>query len=256
MKLYLQYLLAGAMVFAITPAFVRAEDAEKTDTSSQKKEEPDNDQIEINSGSKADFDQICEDAGVTGEQLDKIHALAAKRVERLRSWATSEDGKKYIELRKQMTATRRDRSAQLKKTQSATQPVDFDTKISEINAVLRPLGRQYLELRTSTRGEVLKELTAEQQEKAVNANLTRRINRAFEPAKLTDDQQQKVKGIVDEAVSDYVKKTPLDQDLLMQKLLGVQNSVTKMVRDEVLTDEQREAIKKPKMKDTPTTQKD
>lgn len=249
MKRYLHLVFIGVFVFCATPAFAGPDDMDKSD----KKEQTDSDQPDFNVGSREDFDQICADAGITGEQLDKIHELATKRVERLKEWASSEDGRKYAELRKQMATLRRERAAQLKKTQSATDPVDYDAKIKELVAETRPVAKQLTDLRNSTRGEILKTFTPQQQEKAVTANLTRRIDKAFEAAKLTDDQKSKVQTIVAESAQEYFKKTTLDQDPMMAKLLGVQNTAAKAIREDVLTEEQREAIKKTKK--TPTTDK-
>ena len=229
MKSRFSLLIAGFLVVSIVQSFAAAQDMPAT-SPSQGGEVTDDDAISVNTGSKEDFDQVCRDAGITGEQLDKIHDLAVKRMERLKAWAASEDGKKYIELRKQMAATRRDRSAQLKKTSSTTQPVDFDAKIAEINAVMRPLGRQYTELRNSTRGEILKELSPAQQEKAVAVNLNRRLLRMVAPANPTEEQTAKIQSIADEFAVEYLKKQTLDQDPLMQRLLGMQNTAAKKMQ--------------------------
>jgi Spy/CpxP family protein refolding chaperone len=239
-------MLFSVLAFCALPA--APDDMEKP----AKKEQTESDLPDFNIGSKEDFDLICTDAGITGEQLDKIHELAAKRVERLKEWASSDDGKKYVELRKQMTALRRERAAQLKKTESSTEPVDYDAKIKELAAETRPVAKQLTDLRNSTRGEILKTLTPEQQEKAVTANLGRRIDRLLEGASLTEEQKPKVQAIVTESAQEYLKKTTFDQDPTMAKLLGVQNTAAKRIREDVLTEEQREAIKKKK---TPTTDK-
>lgn len=253
MKSYHHLVLAGVFLVSMVPSLAGAQDMPAT-SPSESKAEPDVDEISVNTGSKEDFDQVCQDAGITGEQLDKIHELAVKRMERLKAWAESADGRKYIDLRKEMAATRRARSAQLKKTQSATQPVDFDAKVAEINAVMRPLGRQYTELRNSTRGEILKELSPAQQEKAVATNLNRRLSRMLAPANPTAEQNARIQAIADEYAKEYLKKQTLDQDPLMQKLLGLQNSAAKKIRDEVLTEAQREELAKPRRRTPATTQ--
>jgi len=249
--------VACLLFCALMPVSLYAADAPTTQDKAADQADAEPNVMPMYTGSRQDFDQICNDAGVEGEQLAKIHGLADKRSEKLKAWVASEDGKKYIELRKQMAGTRRARSAQLKESKSATTPVDYEAKIKEIDQVMRPLGTQYAELRNSTRGEILKELSPEQAQKAVTTNLGRRMGRMFESVTLTDEQKSKLDQFVAASASEYLKAQPIDQDPMLRKLLGAQNKVAKQVRDDVLTDQQREAMKKkePATQKAPATQK-
>ncbi|MFT3785037.1 MAG: hypothetical protein QM770_02580 [Tepidisphaeraceae bacterium] len=176
-------------------------------------------------------EQIAADAGLTGKDLEAFHVAIEAGKKKLADWETGENGQKLAQLRKDAAAARKAKDAE---------------KVKSVNEEMRPLIKEQADLRLQVRGEALKLLTPEQQTKAVQANLYRRVTRSMALIELTAEQQEKVHALTDPAGAEYAKAHPLDQDPQMRSLIGVQSTLVKKVRAEILTQEQRDAIEKKK----------
>ena len=110
-------------------------------------------------------------------------------------------------------------------------------KVKELREQLNKLYAQRNALRAERREALMAILTPEQQVKWKGFVLYRSMMGRFRRAKLTDEQAQSVRTLCGEAVKDDGdEKTARERS----------NAVAKKIQAEVLTDEQREELKKPR----------
>lgn len=174
------------------------------------------------------FTLIADDAGLEGADRAAFEAKVVARQQKIDAWMASEKGQKLAELRKQMSAARREKD---------------DAKLASVQAEVKPLAAEITALRESTRTEIMQSLSSAQQEKVVQGALNRRILKAFDAADLTADQKRKIRTMTDEAGSEYFKEHPFSDGDPFRSMIGLQSSLSKAISEEILTDSQRDAMK-------------
>ncbi|MBC7783138.1 MAG: hypothetical protein H7144_04800 [Burkholderiales bacterium] len=175
------------------------------------------------------YAQIATDAGLKDAELAAFKSQINEGNKKLEAWKDSENGKKLVDLRKQLAAASKANDAE---------------KVKALRDEIAPLNKEMAALRT--RGVVLASLTPVQQTAVVRAGLYRRVSNSVEDAGITPEQAAQIKALTDPKADEYLKAHPLDKDPGMMSLIGAQSAITKKVKAEILTAEQQEKLKSAK----------
>lgn len=199
--------------------------AQDTRTASQEPEE-----VRLSVGRPDEYDTLIADLGLAGEQLARFKAIDAQRLEKLKAFVESEQGKQLVALREQLAAARRDKK-----------PAD---QIAAIREQIKPLSDQYWAIRNDARVALLSTLDVSQQARYVGLTLTQRTLRGWDNLELSTEQAAAVRAICDEVALAWFKPEMVKTDPYFRELMSIEASTRQRIARDVLTDEQRAMLQR------------
>ena len=210
-----------AALLTCPPAFVAGQEAEPKPEKKARKAKP-----------KKEKSLLRGEYQIMASVLEMDEAEKARLVEALKAnqaslaeWKDGSDGRKLAELMKAHAEARKAKDKE---------------KTKQVAKEMAPLKDALAAIGKSNRQRIMGLLTDEQRARWAGFGMARTVLRKFSKAELTDDQKTRIKDLCLAAV----KAEPLDEDdkkargAAYRKLDGV-------VEKEVLTDAQRESMKKP-----------
>ena len=182
-----------------------------------------------------EFEQMAQVAKLEGAQLAAFEAKVRERAEKVERLEKGKIGQQRDDLKKKLT------EAQEKNDQKSA---------SALQEKLDAASKEYWDLRTAYRAEVLNQLTPEQKRAWVGHCLFNRLGRSLGRLDLTEEQSRKARAISDQTVAGLMAKGDITQsDPYLKSLVDVQGEVLERIAQKVLTEAQRQRLPSPGAKD-------
>jgi len=188
-------------------------------------------QVRLSVGRDDEYDPLIADLKLEGEQLARLRAADAEGRRKLVEFADGPEGKRLVELRTRQAQARREG-----RTDEAMRLRDEQL----------PGARAFMQLRHERRLAILNTLTPEQRARAAGLALERRLAPRLRRAGLTDEQRARVRAIADEVAGRWLTPERLASDPMFTGLLTVEAEAAGRVDAEVLTEEQRARLPRPR----------
>ncbi len=218
---FLTALSLAAFVTAKDPAPDHADKTEKTEKS--KAETTIENDLELGDS----YQKVADFAGIKDKKLDEFKQAVQDGQKKLDDWKSGKEGSELADLRKELQAARKEKN---------------ESKIQELEGKIEPLNKKLKELRNTVRAKVLGTLSEKEQSKVVTGTLNSRLINRFDEVKLTETQQSKIHELAESQTADYLKQHPLSEDPYMLHLIGVQSSLAKQIKSDILTEAQRKDL--------------
>lgn len=187
-------------------------------------------EVRLSAGREGEYDAVIADLGLEGAQLEAFKQKDADRLASLRAFIASERGKQLIALREQMAAARREKRT---------------ADVAPLRAQIKPLSDQYWAVRNEGRRQLMRTLTEPQLQRVAGAALYARVARSLAGATPTAEQRVRTRAVCDEAAAAWFTMSMLETDPYLQELTPLEKPTREHVFTEVLTAEQRDAMKRP-----------
>lgn len=177
-------------------------------------------EVQLSVGRAGEYDGLIADLALAGDQLDQFRARDTQRLEDLKSFVESADGKALIELREQLAAARR-----------AKKPA---SDIEALRAKIKPLSDKYWAVRTQGRVALLELLNEAQQKRYIGLTLFQRALRKIAQDEFTQEQRNHARTIADEEAAKWYTPQVIKSDPYFRGLQLIEDSTAARIAKEVL----------------------
>lgn len=187
-------------------------------------------EVRLHTGGAGEYKTFFELPGLTDEQRKAAEEKLEARNASLQQFNDSEQGKQLIALRTELAAARRNKET---------------AKVAPLREQIQPLADAYLALRHQGRIEILSVLTPEQLASYASRAVRVRAMRGIESIELTPEQSEQVAHLCLDAAKKHFESNTLADDPFFNKTEPLAAQVRGRIVEQVLSDEQRESLKRP-----------